>query len=426
MGVVWSAPTGRVEVSDWAETIMNTLQTLLVRTIAAALVLTASAIQASQTRTVAEERSACRAALSENSVSWVESRLDQVKLALQQGDIEAASKALHQARLFPRTADVSVAPRCLGAETYRRMFELGNRLAETHADAAIAAGNRFNGRNSAIALLIQARAADRVEALLEAIPDDTGTANYVFNLLDSQLDRSASAGVGGQLPPYEFEGTDAWQSSVRSLRDRLLDVVGSRVTDILAAEAEHWNAPLSELETQHSASVDQSSGMLAAMAGEEQADELLPQGKRPKEFYRASRSIDMIGRALGYADASNRAPVAARAAERANRFYELARDEDVVITMRDGLFQYAERLYDFANRPATRREVQAARERFQPELQTAIEEREKAAKAFATKMREQLPSEPEIRAAEEAMRKSESEQASFREEADALEEELGF
>lgn len=371
---------------------------------------------------------ACRAALQPDSQGWAEARLDLAAAALEAGDVDAAEQALNEARaLFPRTADVSVSPRCLGPATYRRLFEAGGAVASARAEAALAAGNRFRGRGSALYWLVQGRSAGQLEALLDDLPDEPALVNHVFDVLDQELADTSSAGVGGDLPPYDFEATGRWQDNVRAMQETLLARAGERAADLLAEEARAWQAPPSEFQRQGAAGLSQADELLGAVMGEGAADEPLLRGERPVVFFRAPRSRQMLGRALGFAgsDGETRS-VAERIETRAAALLELARDPAVNLAVRDGLYGHAAGYHDLLGQRGASEEIRAERARLQDELEAAREAYQGRMTARAEKLRESLPSEAEMREAAEKLLKSDAERAEFEAEADALEAELGF
>ncbi|MDZ7670190.1 MAG: hypothetical protein U5Q16_12480 [Gammaproteobacteria bacterium] len=370
----------------------------------------------------------CRAALTPDSLDWVEARLDLAAAALEGGDADAAEQALYEAQaLFPRSADVSVSPRCLGPAPYRRLFELRRDLASVRADAALAAADRFRGRNSALHWLVQGRLAARLETLLDDLPDEPALVNHVFGVLEQQLADTSAAGVGGDLPPYDFEEAGRWRDSVRAVQSSLLARAGERTADLLAEEARAWEAPPSEMERQGAAGLAQADELLSAVMGEGAADEPLLRGERPVVFYRAPRSRQILGRALGFAgqDGETRA-VEERIESRAEALLELARDPAVNLAVRDGLYGYAAGFYDLIGLRGASETIQAERAGLQGELEAAREAHQARMTARADKLREALPSETEMREAADKLLKSDAERAEFEAEADEMEAELGF
>jgi len=370
----------------------------------------------------------CRAALTPDSQGWVHARLDLAAAALKDGDVDAAEQTLYEAQaLFPRSADVSVSPRCLGRAPFRRLFELRRDLASVRADAALAAGERFRGRTSALHWLVQGRFAARLETLLDDLPDEPALVNHVFGVLEQQLADAAAAGVGGDLPPYDFEEAGRWRDSVRALQSSLLARAGERTADLLAEEARAWEAPPSDLERQGAAALAQADEVLSAVMGEGAADEPLLRGERPVVFYRAPRSRQILGRALGFAgqDAETGA-VEERIETRAEALLELARDPAVNLAVRDGLYGYAAGFYDLIGLRGASERIQAERAGLQGGLEAAREAYQARVTARADKLREALPSEAEMREAADKLLKSDAERAEFEAEADEMEAELGF
>ncbi len=100
-----------------------------------------------------------------------------------------------------------------------------------------------------------------------------------------------------------------------------------------------------------------------------------------------------------------------------------AETESYAFAVRDDFYDMAIRYYELAGADGQRRAAEAAQRVIQPQLQAEQQRREEALDAAADRMSDQAA---KMEAAAEKMRKTEAEQEAFKEEADALEKELGF
>jgi preprotein translocase subunit SecD len=116
-------------------------------------------------------------------------------------------------------------------------------------------------------------------------------------------------------------------------------------------------------------------------------------------------------------------PSSQRARKRGGDLFERATDRAASLAMRDALYAEARRYFDFGGFESESASVESAHESIESALQAERDRQDELLDQAAARLSEEAAS---IRQAAEDMKKTDSEKQSFKDEADALEDELGF
>ena len=372
------------------------------------------------TQTAAGATANC-AAMEDRGPAWFSEQLARAEAAQQRGDSRAADNILVQAQAgLPRRVDVSLDGRCVGPELWQRFYRqrqvttraLGQQAEKSGSEA----GGETNLRN-AMDWYVRGDSRDdarRVMRQLTTTPQGTG---WAINRLRSEIGSLDTALKSGfQLLPDEQSGRAFWQTGL----DGLVAHARRQAADVLAREERILSRDATDKELQLEGAQESQREMVSDFFGDKS---LAVQNEAQRDVNRAGASLRLLGQARDWlqpVSPADAAPVPKRAVARGDALMARAGDSSLGLEARDALYESADGYFEFAGNRERHRAAEQARAAIAPAL--AAERKDREAR-LQTKKAEFKDSAREM---QESMQKTDKEKQSFKDEADAMEAELGL
>jgi hypothetical protein len=364
----------------------------------------------------------CRGEIGADREATYYAEMDRADAAVAAGDLATAGGATRVAfqavfRGGSYADDTSI--RCLGDNAIRRWLD-------THLE--------MWRRGSAYAM--EGRSGDF--APMYVIANDRGTKG----LIEVATSRPTTGFRAAYLAIEQIIELDDWRRNfgspvlpeetavAKACRDALgplEDYRKQEINRVLAAEDEAFNRPPTEQEKQAAAQMDQF-GQLATVLGggeavrsaEDQKALMMTERRtrESREYLDKARGLEWGVRATDEKTASE-----LRAEDRGDILLARANEESRSLEVRDELFEEANRYFYFCKCHDKRRITNAAKEAIQPALEAEEERRRVAMEKKQAEMEQRAES---LQKDIDDMKKTDTEKESFKNEADALEAELGF
>jgi len=331
----------------------------------------------------------------------------------------AASQALGEAeRLAYRGgAETDMSVKCFGQPTYRRWFDTKIAAWRLGVSAGTGGSGFILQDIDRYALLALDDGADALVAEITTKSPALFRPLYrTTERLADQLDGQRE--FGAFMLPEEIRIEQNARGALATLRD----YAAGQVESALKAEAEAFRRPASDIEQQGMRGLESVQQLNSAMAGVDMVDPDADEEILISTRYRDSREQLRHARhyAIGEPVESGKDASGVRAEQRGEQLMALASDEARSLPFRDSVYDMAIGYFDWCECAQARAAAQSARDAIQPAL--AAEEAEREAKLEAATSRMRQDAEQALK----DMQKSDAEKQSFKEEADAMEAELGF
>lgn len=402
--------------------------------------------------------------VSTDTRAWAAERLDTAETAFARGDLENAWRATEEAADAPTRFHgrglANISARALGDGLYGRIFQLRKRIRTELGRQAEEAGLvysqpgtrdgsepwRWDSRD-ALTWYMGAPDPDAVSRLARSAPADRTLLLRMLGSISANEEGEIEYGVGrvgsgvaiGHEPLWDrYEPLPEELALQRRFEDEVIPAIVGRMQQeaetLLAEEQALYERPMTEMEKQ--ASSGDWEAMAAAVTGVEA--EAAPAPEVRIRLWRASDSQKLLREAREWHETltvrvrvdgevrMRRAiavPVLERAKARADEMMAIGDDAGVPLTARAEAYDEAQDYYAIADdRERTdlayqrRAALQPALDAYQAEREAALDKAREEMKGMAAEMEQSLKD----------MEKTEEEKKAFKEEADALEDELGF
>lgn len=310
----------------------------------------------------------------------------------------------------------SIFLKCMGESTYRNYLDTRHRLYQFEA--------RHNPTNTRS--VIQAALFDLVtnpgkdaDSVLSSIPVEARTYRTAMDTCEGNL-RSIEyhRENGAFILPEE----EALAKVSKNVIDRVTAEAENQARMALANEDTEFNRPATEQEKSVAANAGGASEMAMAMAGVDISDEASPELIATNRQVSNSREWLRKASAWEFQTGEHKQSFA-RAEKRGDTLLAHANDKSRDLTMRDKLYDYAERYYEWCDCDDKATKAERAHDAIRPALQAREEQRRQQLDKTKAEMKLKAQS---MKEATDNMKKSEAEKQQFKKEADELEEELGF
>jgi hypothetical protein len=357
------------------------------------------------------------AAMEASGPQWFSAELDRAQTTFNASDSAGAYEQLRQAATgLPRSVDVSLDARCVGPALWLRYYKLRRSITQPLGQAAEKAG-RLESSQGALDWYVTGDnqgGARRVTPLLT--PTTEGT-TWVIARLRSEvqgLDHAVTAGF--QLLPEERAALTFWQHGLEGT----IRYAQSKVTEVLQAETRLLTRAATDEELQ----IEQTQQGLHSMAAGFFGDEsLAPDMEAQHESNRANASLTMLNSARDWGSAvsvEDAAEVNERAVQRGDALLARVGETTLGLKSRESLLEAAENYFEFAGNRERQQAAQRALAAIAPAVETERAQRNAKIDKKADELRE---SSARMR---DSVIKTEEQKQSFKDEAEALESELGF
>jgi hypothetical protein len=361
----------------------------------------------------------CRGDLPSNRRSKFFSALDAAERALASGDQKTARGAFSEARsaAYRGGGDSDLSVKCLGQSTARRWFK--GQLELNRLQSRVDSHGRQDETAALYVTAIERGAPATISLVEGKRPRDFVAAVHTLEQIADAFDRERR--FGAFLLSEEEALAETCRRALTSLRER----AAQEHRRALKTEREYFDRPISDRERAATDAAGNVQGLAMAFTGVDVGGTLdrdtLVLDKRATEsrdFLRRARTFN-----LRRYDDRRAMPSSKRALERGDAMLSRAEDAKSSLPLRDALYDEAQRYYDFGGFKEESAAAAAAHKAIQPALQAARDQQEKLLDEADARLKGQAES---AREAAEKLKKSASEQKQFKEEADALEAELGF
>jgi len=317
---------------------------------------------------------------------------------------------------LPRSADVSLDARCVGPAGWQRMYQLRRAITATLGKEAETIG-RLAGTGGALDWYVRGDNREDARRVIKQLrPTAEGTAFIIQRLQSeiSSLDHAQDSGF--DLLPDERAARALWQKGL----DSMIAYARQQGAGMLEKEADQLTRAATTREAQLEQMQEDQQTLVAAYLGDES---LVVENEARREVSRAEASLKMLGAAQAWLQAASPtdvAPVRERALVRGDALMDRAADASLSLEARDSLFEAADNYFKFAEEPQRRQ----AAERGRAEIAGALQaERDAREARIDQKGAELQKSAQEMK---QSMQKTDAQKRSFKDEADAMEEALGF
>jgi hypothetical protein len=356
-------------------------------------------------------------ALEDSGPQWFAAQLQKAQATHRSGNSAVAYRQLFDATMqLPRRVDVSLDARCVGPSLWQQYYLLRQTITQALGHTAEQAG-RLAGSQGALDLFVTGDNRDDARPVIRQLtPTPEGTA-WVISRLRSEiakLERAVSDGF--DLLPAEAAARTFWQRGL----DGTVPYAQAKMAEALKAEAglQTRAATANELELEQAQR--DSKTMATAVFGDQS---LTPVNEAQREVNRANASLILLQAALDWGLAvseSDARPVKERATERGDAMLAKANEPALGAETRDHLYQAAEDYFKFSGNLQRLQAAERDREAFAPVLKAALDQRAAKLDKHAEQLRESSIT------MKKNMEKTAAEKQSFKAEADAMEDELGF
>jgi len=357
------------------------------------------------------------AAMEASGPQWFARQLDGVQATYQSGNNQGAYQQLREAMLgLPRRADVSLDARCVGPQEWQRMYSLRRAITATLGKQSENLGKLANREGALDWYVLGNNRDDARRVIKQLTPTPEGTA-FVINRLRGEISLLDHAQASGfELLPDERSAQEIWQEDL----DKLQAYAREQVAGILEKENALLTRPATAQEEQLAQFRETQRTLVGTYLGDES---LLPDNEGQRELTRGRASLEMLVTALDWSQAvadSDTAPVLERALMRGDVLMVQAGDASMGLEARDSLYELAGNYFEFAGSGARRQAAAQGRAAIGPALKAERDTRAAQTKKKGAELQESA------RQMKESMLKTHKEKQNFKDEADALESELGF
>jgi hypothetical protein len=357
------------------------------------------------------------AAMEASGPQWFATQLDGVQATYQSGNSQDAYQQLRQAMFgLPRRADVSLDARCVGPDGWQRMYQLRRAITATLGKQSEQAGKLAKTEGALDWYVLGGNRDDARRVIKKLTPTAKGTA-FIISRLRNEIDLLDQAQESGfELLPEEVAARAFWQKGL----DGTIRYARSKVIEVLEAESGRLTREAldEELKAEESQRAQQS--IAADFFGDAS---LAPEMEWLREVNQAKGSLTMLQAGREWAEAvsaDDAKPVNNRALERGDALLVRAGNSELGVESRDALYQAATDYFEFAGKIERVQKTERARAQIAPELKAAIDQRNAKISQQGQKLKESAQQ------MKQSTDKTEAQKKSFKDEADAMEDELGF
>lgn len=402
--------------------------------------------------------------VSADTRAWAAQQLDTAESALEQGDIETAWKATEAAARAPEKFHgrglASISARELGDDLYGRVFRLRKAIRTELGRQAEEAGLVYSqpgtreatqpwqwDTRDALTWYMGAPDPDAVSRLARTAPADRRILLRMLGSISANDEGEVEYGVGrvgsGVAMSHEplwdrYEPLPEELALQRRFEEEVVPAILGRMQEeaekLMAAEQRLYERPMTDMEKQGTSGDWQA--MAAAVTGVE-AEETAP-AEVQLRLFRAGESRDLLKEAKEWHESLTvpvridgepgvrraiAVPVLERAAARAEEMMSIGDDTGMPLMTRAEAYDEAQDYYAIADDRERTELAYEKRSALQPEIDAYLARREAALEKAAEEGRNMAN---EMEQSLKDMEKTEEEKKAFKEEADALEDELGF
>lgn len=357
------------------------------------------------------------AAMEDAGPQWFATQLDAVQASYQSGNSQGAYQQLRSAMMgLPRHADVSLDARCVGAAQWQRLYQLRRAITQALGKQAEDSGKLAATEGALDWYVTGDNQGDARRVIPQLTPTVEGT-TYIINRLRSEISALDQAQASGfELLPEEHAARAFWQKGL----DGMIGYARKQAAETLEKEAGLLTRAATAKEEQFEQAQEEQQTRVADLLGDES---LATQNEAQREVNRAAASLKMLVAARDWSQAvsdSDTAPVIERALQRGDALLLRANDATLGLEARDSLFAAAGNYFEFAGSSQRQQAAAQGRAAIAPALQAERDAR------TARIDRKSAEIQQSTQQAKEAMQKTATQKKSFKDEADALESELGF
>ena len=258
--------------------------------------------------------------------------------------------------------------------------------------------------------------ADARRVITQLTPTAEGTA-YIVNRLRTEialLDRAQESGF--EPLPDERSARAFWQTEY----DETIAYATQQTAKILDEEAKLLTRAATSKEEQLESMQENQQTLLAGYLGDES---LAVKNEAQREVNRAEDSLSMLVAARDWSAAVSAdavAPVNDRAVMRGDALLAQADQANLGLEARDSLYEAAEKYFKLAGNSARQETAAQSRARIAPALKEERDERAARTREKAAELQQS------VEQAKDSMQKTDAQKQIFKDEADAMEDELGF
>jgi hypothetical protein len=355
--------------------------------------------------------------MEDSGPKWFAAQLDKVQATYQSGKSYEAYQQLWQAMIgLPRRADVSLEARCVGPAEWQRMYKLRQVITATLGKQSENIGKLANTEGALDWYVLGDNREDARRVMPQLTPTAEGTA-FIINRLRSEISLLDSVQESGfDLLPDERAARGFWQKGL----DGTVAYASKQAAEILDTEADLLTRAATSNEEQTEAVQNNQQTLVADYLGDES---LAVKNEAQRDVNRAEGSLTMLVAARDWSEAVSAdavAPVNDRAVMRGDALLALAGNANLSLEARDSLYEAADNYFEFAGNSARRQTVERSRATIAPALKAERDARE----ARTRKKGDELKKSAEQ--AKKDTQKTDAQKQSFKDEADAMEAELGF
>lgn len=357
------------------------------------------------------------AAMEDSGPQWFATQLDAVQATYQSGNSADAYEQLRLAIMgLPRRADVSLDARCVGSAGWQRMYQLRRAITATLGQQLENVGKLASAEGALNWYVLGDNRDDARRLIKQLTPTAEGTA-FIINRLQNEislLDRAQESGF--ELLPEERSARVFWQKG----RDDTIAYASKQAAAILEKESGLPSRVATSKEEQFEALPKDHQTVIANYLGDES---LAVKNEAQREVNRARASLVMLVAARDWSRAvaaDAEAPVMKRAVMRGDALLAQAGDANLGLEARESLYVAADKYFEFAGNSVRQQAAAQGRTAIAPALKA---ERDARTARIEKKGAELKESALQMKA---SMQKTATQQQSFKDEADAMEDELGF
>lgn len=356
-------------------------------------------------------------AMEASGPKWFAGQLDAVQATYEGGNSQGAWQQLRQAmNSLPRTVDVSLDARCVGPAGWQRMYELRKAITATLGKQSENLRRLANTGGALDWYVIGDNQGDARRVIKQLTPTVEGTA-YIIDRLQNEVTLLDSVQESGfELLPQERSALAFWQKGLIGT----IAYASKKAAAILEKESGLLTRAATSTEEQLEAAQESQQALVADYLGDES---LGVKNEAQREVNRAEASLTMLVAARDWAQAVSTdagAPVVERALKRGDALLAQTGAANLGLEARDSLYQAAGNYYEFAGASARQQAVERGRSGIAPALKAERDAR------MARTRQKNAELQRSAEQAKKAMQKTDSQKQSFKNEADAMEDELGF
>jgi hypothetical protein len=357
------------------------------------------------------------AAMEASGPKWFAGQLDAVQATYESGNSQGAWQQLDKAMIsLPRTADVSLDARCAGPAGWQRMYELRKAITATLGKQSENIGILDNTGGALDWYVIGDNQDDARRVIKRLTPTAEGTA-FIIDRLQKEVNLLDSAQESGfELLPDELSARKFWQKGLSGM----IAYANKQVREILEKESGLLTRAATSNEEQFEAAQEIQQSLAANYLGDES---LAVKNEAQREVNRAEASLNMLVAAREWSHAVRpgaAAPVIDRAVIRGDALLAQADDTDLGLETRDSLYQAAGNYFEFAGDSARLEALEQKRASIAPALKAERDARSARTKRKAAELQKSAEG------SKKAIQKTDAQKKNFKDEADAMEDELGF